>query len=54
MEKIEREDQIEILETLEERLERYAQSWLADSDYRDALHRYDCEHEAPPLRRVAG
>jgi hypothetical protein len=40
---------------LEKRLDSYAQTWLADSEYRDALHRYDWEHhDTPELKRAAG
>jgi hypothetical protein len=53
MQSVDRDEQIRFMEMLEQRLERYAQSWLANPEYRAALHRYDHERDQPPLRRVA-
>lgn len=52
---IDREKQIELMRNVEERTAGYLRAWLADPEFRDALHRYDrCDDRDGGRRRASG
>ena len=52
---IDRDQQIQLLKTVEERTLGYLQAWLNNKEFKAAIHRYDDEvcDDKPP-RKVAG
>lgn len=41
---MDRDKQIKLMQDVEERTEGYVRRWLADPEFRAALHRYDRDH----------
>lgn len=51
---VDRDNEIQLLKTAEERAQGYLQAWLKRPEFKAALHRYDHEVCGDDGRRVAG
>ena len=48
---MDRDTQIKLIETVDERREAYTRVWMSDAEFTAVLHRYDHEFdEQPPAR----